>query len=43
MLFAGAADDPDLLVDDASIYRDQRAALESKELSFGEFLRWPRS
>ena len=39
MLFAGAVDDPDLLVDDASVYRDQRAALESKELSFGEFLR----
>ena len=39
VLFAGAADDPDLLVDDASVYRDQRAALESKELSFGEFLR----
>ncbi|QZT64056.1 NUDIX hydrolase [Mycolicibacterium austroafricanum] len=39
VLFAGAADDPDLLVDDASVYRDQRAALESKSLSFGEFLR----
>ncbi len=39
MLFAGAADDPDLLVDDASVYRDQRAALESKELSFADFLR----
>jgi 8-oxo-dGTP pyrophosphatase MutT (NUDIX family) len=39
VLFAGAADDPDLLVDDASSYRDQRAALVSKELSFGEFLR----
>ncbi len=39
VLFAGAVDDPDLLVDDASVYRDQRAALESKELSFGEFLR----
>ena len=39
VLFAGAADDSDLLVDDASVYRDQRAALESKELSFGEFLR----
>lgn len=39
VLFAGAADDPDLLVDDASVYRDQRAALESKELSFGDFLR----
>lgn len=39
VLFAGAADDPDLLVDDASSYRDARAALVSKELSFGEFLR----
>ena len=39
VLFAGAADDTDLLVDDASVYREQRAALESKELSFGEFLR----
>jgi 8-oxo-dGTP pyrophosphatase MutT (NUDIX family) len=39
VLFAGAADDPDLLVDDASVYRDQRAALEDKTLSFGEFLR----
>lgn len=39
VLFAGAADDPDLLVDDASVYREQRAALESKSLSFAEFLR----
>ena len=39
VLFAGAADDSDLLVDDASIYRDQRAALVSRELSFAEFLR----
>lgn len=39
VLFAGAADDPDLLVDDASVYREQRAALEDKSLSFGEFLR----
>ena len=38
VLFAGAADDPDLLVDDASSYREQRAALVSKELSFAEFL-----
>ncbi|MBX7450293.1 NUDIX domain-containing protein [Mycolicibacterium sp. 3033] len=38
VLFAGSADDPDLLVDDASVYRDQRAALESRQLSFGEFL-----
>ena len=39
VLFAGPADDPDLLVDDASVYREQRAALEDKSLSFGEFLR----
>ena len=39
LLFAGAADDPDLLVDDASVYREQRAALENKSLSFAEFLR----
>jgi len=39
VLFAGAADDPDLLVDDASVYRDQRHALESKALSFADFLR----
>lgn len=38
VLFAGPADDPDLLVDDASVYREQRAALENKSLSFGEFL-----
>jgi 8-oxo-dGTP pyrophosphatase MutT (NUDIX family) len=38
VLFAGAADDPDLLVDDASVYREQRAALVDKSLSFGEFL-----
>ncbi|MCH9768589.1 MAG: NUDIX hydrolase [Actinomycetia bacterium] len=39
VLFAGAADDSDLLVDDASVYRDERAALENNTLSFGEFLR----
>ena len=39
VLFAGAADDPDLLVDDASVFREQRAALENKALSFAEFLR----
>jgi 8-oxo-dGTP pyrophosphatase MutT (NUDIX family) len=39
VLFAGAADDSDLLVDDASSYREQRAALVSEELSFAEFLR----
>jgi 8-oxo-dGTP pyrophosphatase MutT (NUDIX family) len=39
VLFAGAADDPDLLVDDASAYREARHALVSNYLSFGEFLR----
>jgi 8-oxo-dGTP pyrophosphatase MutT (NUDIX family) len=39
VLFAGPADDPDGIVGDASIYRDARAALEDKSLSFGEFLR----
>jgi 8-oxo-dGTP pyrophosphatase MutT (NUDIX family) len=39
VLFAGPADDPDGIVGDASIYREQRAALEDKSLSFGEFLR----
>jgi 8-oxo-dGTP pyrophosphatase MutT (NUDIX family) len=38
VLFAGAADDPDLLVDDAASYRDYRGALVSRELSFAEFL-----
>jgi len=42
VLFAGAADDPDLLVDDASVYHAERAALVSRELSFGEFLRSER-
>ena len=39
VLFAGPADDPDCLVGDASIYRDARAALEDRSVSFGEFLR----
>jgi 8-oxo-dGTP pyrophosphatase MutT (NUDIX family) len=39
VLFAGAADDPDVLVDDASVYRDQRTALEDRSLSFADFLR----
>lgn len=39
VLFAGAADDPDVLVDDASVYREQRHALANRSLSFGEFLR----
>ncbi|CAN5401355.1 NUDIX hydrolase [soil metagenome] len=39
VLFAAAADDPDLIVDDASVYRDARHALADNTLSFGEFLR----
>ncbi|WP_102145119.1 NUDIX hydrolase [Mycobacterium hubeiense] len=39
VLFAGAADDPDVLVDDASVYRDARLALANKSLSFADFLR----
>lgn len=39
VLFAGAADDSDVLVDDASVYHDARRALADKSLSFGEFLR----
>jgi 8-oxo-dGTP pyrophosphatase MutT (NUDIX family) len=39
VLFAGTADDPDGIVRDASVYRDQRAALEDRSLSFGDFLR----
>jgi 8-oxo-dGTP pyrophosphatase MutT (NUDIX family) len=39
VLFAGPADDPDGIVSDASVYREARDALESKALSFGEFLR----
>lgn len=39
VLFAGAADDPDVLVDDASVYRAQRQALVDRSLSFAEFLR----
>ena len=39
VLFAGPADDPDSIVGDASVYRAERAALEDKSLSFGEFLR----
>lgn len=39
VLFAGPADDPDFLVDDASVYRDVRQALVDRSLSFGEFLR----
>lgn len=39
VLFAGAADDPDLIVDDASVYRDARHALADNTLAFGDFLR----
>ncbi|CDO10555.1 NUDIX hydrolase [Mycolicibacterium cosmeticum] len=39
VLFAGAADDSDVLVDDASVYREQRAALANNSLSFADFLR----
>ncbi len=42
VLFAGPADDPDGIVSDASVYRDQRHALEQKTLSFAEFLRTER-
>ncbi|SHW01050.1 NUDIX family protein [Mycobacteroides abscessus subsp. abscessus] len=38
VLFAGPADDPDGIVSDATVYHESRAALESRELSFGEFL-----
>lgn len=39
VLFAGAAEDSDILVDDASVYREQRAALANNSLSFADFLR----
>ncbi len=39
VLFAGAADDSDVLVDDAAVYREQRAALANNSLSFADFLR----
>ncbi|MBB2772721.1 MULTISPECIES: NUDIX hydrolase [Mycolicibacterium] len=39
VLFAGAADDPDVLVDDASVYRESRLALANRSLSFADFLR----
>ncbi|OBB61389.1 NUDIX hydrolase [Mycobacterium sp. 852013-51886_SCH5428379] len=38
VLFAGAADDEDVLVDDASVYRDARQALADRSLSFADFL-----
>lgn len=39
VLFAGPADDSDLLVDDAGVYAAQRAELTAGTLSFGDFLR----
>ncbi|MEO8814678.1 MAG: NUDIX hydrolase [Mycobacterium sp.] len=39
VLFAGAADDSDRVVADASVYRDSRRALAAGELSFADFLR----
>ncbi|MGV0791767.1 NUDIX hydrolase [Mycolicibacterium sp. XJ1819] len=39
VLFAGPADDPDGIVDDPSIYRDERAALANHSLAFADFLR----
>lgn len=39
VLFAGAADDPDVLVDDASVYREARHALTDRSMSFADFLR----
>jgi 8-oxo-dGTP pyrophosphatase MutT (NUDIX family) len=39
VLFAGPADDPDGIVDDASVYGDAREALANNSLSFAEFLR----
>jgi 8-oxo-dGTP pyrophosphatase MutT (NUDIX family) len=39
VLFAGPADDADLLVDDASVFSAERAALTGNSLSFADFLR----
>jgi 8-oxo-dGTP pyrophosphatase MutT (NUDIX family) len=39
VLFAGPADDPDGIVADASVFHRERAALEDRSLSFGDFLR----
>ena len=39
VLFAGPADDPDGIVRDAAVYHRERAALEDRSLSFGDFLR----
>jgi 8-oxo-dGTP pyrophosphatase MutT (NUDIX family) len=38
VLFAGPADDPDGIVDDASVYGDAREALANNSLSFADFL-----
>ena len=39
VLFAGPADDPDVIVGDASVYGEERAALANHSLSFADFLR----
>jgi 8-oxo-dGTP pyrophosphatase MutT (NUDIX family) len=39
VLFAGPADDPQGIVGDASVYRQSRAALADRTLSFADFLR----
>ena len=39
VLFAGPADNPGGIVDDASVYRESRQALADRTLSFAEFLR----
>ena len=39
VLFAGAADDPDSIIADASVFHQARAALEDRSLSFADFLR----
>ena len=38
LLIAGPADDADLMVDDASVYSAERAALANNSLSFADFL-----
>lgn len=39
VLFAGPVDDPDVIVGDASVYGDARAALANHSLPFADFLR----
>jgi 8-oxo-dGTP pyrophosphatase MutT (NUDIX family) len=39
VLFAGPADDPQGIVGDASVYRESRAALADRTVSFADFLR----